>query len=645
MRLARDPVSDTRDDTPAIREDSSSGGSWVRSSPLADLAAAGMVAVGAILVIWAYRIAPTARIQTYDPIFWAGMLLGYLAVAWRAVYGCHAVLWLVLLGLFTMVPTFWMSAGGPISFDEAAHFALLRNVISAGRLFQHTPLLPIASYYPGLESATAAIHWLTGLSLWDSALTLIAVVHCLLAVQVYYLARALPVPHRWAAVAGLVYAANPSFVYFDVQFAYESLAILLMLTIVRLYVESLAAERSGSPTWRKSASTALLIAVIAVGLVVTHHLTSLTGIALLFAGALCLKPISGLADHNGGWRRIFVRWTPVLTLATCFVLWVVLVAPSTVSYLSPFVSRTGSQLVSLVTGSGSSGAVRTIFGHSTAPIYERAAAIAAPIMIAVALLFAAFRWLQRPSLRSNFLWPFVLTVAYLVSVPVTLTSEGAQGSHRTWASTFVGVAVLPAALVILFGLDKRGQSLKRIAAAVGGAAFAVLLVGNIAADAQPSARFPGPYQFGSDSLSVTPETLGFAHWVRAHLGPGARVVTDRFTALALTVHAEAVTPLQTHSLAIANIWYNSFPPGPLLMSALERQGDRYLAVDVRDAQNAATGPPLFYTGEPNRVPLQNLTRLAKWPWLRLIYSSQHYRLYKIDYHLYFVWYPAHAKDQ
>ena len=312
MRPSRSPGS------VLVREDSPSRVPLVPSGRLAELTAAGLVAVGAALVIWAYRIAPTATIQSYDPIFWAGMLLAYLAVAWRAVSGRYAVFWLGLLGLFALLPKFLMSLGGPLYFDETAQFALLRNVISSGRLFQHTPLLPIGTFYPGLESAAATIHWLTGLSPWDSALTLIAVVHCLLPVQVYYVARALPVPPRWAAAAGLVYAANPSFVYSDTQFSYESVAILLMLTIVRLYVEALAAERSGSPTWRQSLSAALLIAVISFGLVVTHHLTSLTGIALLLAGALFLKPISGLADRKGGWRRLFVRWMPVLTLATCF---------------------------------------------------------------------------------------------------------------------------------------------------------------------------------------------------------------------------------------------------------------------------------------------------------------------------------------
>ena len=621
----------------------------IPSGTLADLLAVGLVAVGAALVVWAYRIATTANIQSYDPIFWAGMLLAYLAVAWRALSGRHAVVWLGFLGVFTLLPKFWMSRGGPLYFDEIAQFSLLQNTISAGHLFQHTPLLPIGTFFPGLESAAATIHWLTGLSPWDSALTLTAVVHCLLPVQIYYLARALSVPHRWAAAAGLVYAANPSFVYGDAMFGYESFAILLMLTIVRLYVEAVAAERSGTRTWRQRLSTALLIGVISFGLVVTHHLYSVIGIGLILAGALVLKPISGLADRKGGWRRLFVRWVPVLALATFFALWIVFVARGTVRYLSPWISGTASDLVALASGSKRAGVTRTIFIHSNIPFYEHAAAIAAPVMIAVAFLFAGIRWLQKPSLRSNFLWSFVLIAAYLVSLPLTLTVQGENGAHFTWASTYVGVALLPAALVMLFELDKRSPWLKRTAATVGAAVFAVLLVGNVGAGISVDHRFPGPYEFGSDTRSVTPETLRFAEWVQAHLGSGAHVVTDRFTALALTAHADAVTPMQVAGggagLQFASIWYVPRLPTPALMSAMERQRDGYLAVDIRDAQHNSTFPPLFYNTEPNRVPLQNITRLAQWrSWLRLIYSSQHYRLYKIDYHAYFMQYPSHVRD-
>ena len=629
-----------------VQEDSPRRVVPIASGALGELTAAVLVAVGAALVIWAYRIARTAEIQSYDPIFWAGMMLAYLTIAWRVVSGRHAVFWLGLLGLFTMLPEFLMSPGGPTGFDETAHFALLRNVISAGHLFQYTPTLTIGAFYPGLESAAATIHLLTGLSPWDSALTLVAVAHCLLPIQVYYVARALPVPHRWAAAAGLVYAANPSFVYFDTQFSYESVGLLLMLTIVRMYVEALAAERSRGPTWRQSLSTSLLIAVISFGLVVTHHLTSLAGIALLLAGALFLKPISGLADRKGGLRRLFVRWMPVLTLAMCSGLWLVFVAPTTVAYLFDHVSSTASGVVALATRSkASSGATRTLFSHSDSPTYERAAAIAAPVMIAVAFLFAGIRWLQKSPLRLNFLWPFVITAAYLVSLPLTLIGAGAESAHRTWAFTFVGVALLPAALVILFELDKRRPWVKRTAATVGAAVLAVVFVGHVAVGESPDSRFPGPYQFGSDTRSITPETLRFAHWVQAHLGPGAHVVTDRFTGLALTARADAITPVQYPGLPIASIWYTPGPPAPALMSAMERQGYDYLAIDVRDAQHTPTGPALFYPGEPMRVPWRNITSLTQWPWLRLLYSSQHYRLYRIDYHSYYLWYLSHGNDQ
>jgi hypothetical protein len=640
IQIPRQVSADPREDSPAAVPPGP-------DSRRAELAAAGLVAVGAALVIWAYRRAPTEQIRSYDLIFWAGMVIAYLAVAWRAISGRHTLPWLALLGLFTVLPKFAMSPNGPVYFDETAHFALLQNVISSGKLFQFTPLLPIGTFYPGLEGTTAAIHWLTGLSPWDSALALIAVVHCLLLVQIWYIARALSVSPRWAAAAALVYAANPSFLYEDVQFAYESMAILLMLTIIRLYTEALAAERSSRPGWQQSLSTSLLITLLSFGCVVTHHLTSLIGIIALLAGAFALKPMSGFADRKGGWRRLFVRWTPVLMLGLCFGLWVAFIAPKTIPYLFPHVSLPVSQLLALV-GIGHARAgdtLRTLFSNSTAPGYERVAAIAAPILIALALLLAAIRWVWKSRLRSNFLWSFLLAAAYLVSLPLTLVAEGAAGAHRTWASTFVGVSLLPAALVVLYEIERRRPWLKRTAIAIGGASLVVLLVGNTAAGTPTDYRFPGPYKFGSDTLSVTPETLSLAHWVQTHLGPGARVVTDRYTALALTGHAEAVTPLQVPGLPIAGIWYNRRPPAPSLMYTLEHQRDDYLAIDLRDTQHAATEAPLFVAGEPALVPAQNMARLAHWPWLTLRYSSAHYRLYEINFKSYYLWYPNHAEDQ
>lgn len=629
-------------------EDSQPSNPPAPSRPKAELIAVGLCVVGVALVAWAYRKAKTEAIGSYDAIFWAGMAIVYLTVLWRAVSGRYAVLWLGFLGLFTVLPKFLMSPNNPIYFDETAHFSLLQSTISAGKPFQYSPLLPIGTYYPGMESAAATIHWLTGLSAWDSALTLLAVAHCLLLVQIYYIARALQVPHQWAAVAGLVYATNPSFVYEDVQFAYESLAISLMLVIVRVYLESLEAERNGGRTWRESVSTAVFLVVMSFGCVVTHHLTSLTGIGLLLAAALFVKPFSGFLDRKAGWRRAFVRYAPVLAFGGIFSLWVFLEAPGTVPYLFPHVSQPFSQLAGLAGGS-KGGVLRGLFSHSTAPKYEQISAIAAPVIISLALLFVVIRWLWKRQLRrrANFFWSFLLAAAYLVSLPLTLVAEGAAGAHRTWASSYVGVGLLPAAIVFFFELGRRRQWLRRTAAAAGAVILIVLLIGNIASGTPTDYRFPGPYKFASDTLSVTPETITLVQWVKTHLGPSPHIVADRYTAVALSGRANAFTPLQTGQYPIAEFWYNRRPPEPALMYALQKQGDDYLAVDMRDTTNNASTAeaPLFVAGEPNIVPARDMTRLGQWPWLTLLYSSQNYRLYRINFVMYYLWYASHAYSE
>lgn len=641
------------------------GGFRPSNGTVSDLVGIGLVVAGAALVIWALRKATTGdSLRSYDPIFWAGMVLAYLTVIWRAMTGRFGVLWVGLLGLFTVLPKFWMSRIGPIYYDETAHWALLKGVVSHGRLFQATPLLPIGQAYPGMESVAATIHWVSGLSAWHSALLLIAVVHCLLPVQIYYIARALPISHRWAVVAAIVYAANPSFIYEDVMFAYETFAILLMLTIVRLYVEALADERDRSRTWRQSIAALLLIAVMSFGCVVTHHLTSLTGVVLLLVAAFTLRtraPDSaegvGLdegprseqqTDSDARWRRLTVRWVPVATLAGFFGLWVALVVPETIPYLFPHVSRPFSGLLDLIgLGKGKS-VFRTLFSRSTIPGYEHALALAAPCLVAVALSFAAvgwfMRWRRTRQARRDLLWAIILAAGYLVSLPITLLPEGAAGAHRTWASTFVGVTLLPATLAIVYAFEKRRLFVRRLTAVAGVLAVIALLIGNVAAGTPVDYRYPGPYEFGSDTRSVTSETLGLARWVRNHLPDQAHVVTDRFTAIALTDHSTAVTPLHVPGLPIGEIWYSPRPPTPTLLFTMQRHGDNYLAVDLRDGRYVPRLAELFIPGEPARVPRHNLTRLAHWPWLRLAYSSQHYRLYRINFNRYLLWYPFHAND-
>jgi len=419
-----------------------------------------------------------------------------------------------------------------------------------------------------------------------------------------------------------------------------------MLVLVRIYVTGLTGELPARRAGRQAACLLAMMTLLIATLVVTHHLTSLTTLFLLLLGAFFIQLPLGSFDARGVLPRVLLRWIPVAALGMTLAVWVALVAPGTVPYLFPHVAEPASSLLNAVgLGSGHTSLLRKLFSHSTIPLYERIAAIAAPALISILWLVVAIGWLRSRPQGTTRLWALALSAAYLVSLPLTILAEGAAGAHRTWATTFVGVSLLPATAAVLYRWRERRPRTRRLTA-VGWVVFlAVVLVGNIAAGTPTDYRFPGPYKFGSDTLSQTGETTAFAHWVRTNLGRNANIATDRFTAVALTGKADAITPLQVPGLPLAGIWYNPRPPQPQLLYAMRQVGTRYLALDMRDAHHASIVAPLFVPGLPDYVPERNLTRLAHWPWLHLLYSSAHYRLYRIDYHTYFIWYPFHAEDQ
>jgi hypothetical protein len=63
------------------------------------------------------------------------------------------------------------------------------------------------------------------------------------------------------------------------------------------------------------------------------------------------------------------------------------------------------------------------------------------------------------------------------------------------------------------------------------AALAITLVGGTAAGLDASYRLPGPFLYGSDARSVTPELLAVSQWFAARSGADNNVVTDRYTGL------------------------------------------------------------------------------------------------------------------
>ena len=62
-------------------------------------------------------------------------------------------------------------------------------------------------------------------------------------------------------------------------------------------------------------------------------------------------------------------------------------------------------------------------------------------------------------------------------------------------------------------------------------ALAISLTGGTAAGLDASYRFPGPFLYGSDARSITPELLAASEWFSSRFGTSNKIVTDRYTGL------------------------------------------------------------------------------------------------------------------
>jgi len=662
---------------------------WYRRS-LGDIVAAGLLLLAVAIVVDVYGRARVDSGNGYYAAFWMGMGLAYITVLWQIWNQRWSAGWLMLLGIITFVPKFVMSPTRPIYFDETAHFQLLRHVVEHGTLFQYTPLLPIGTDYPGLQAVAATIHLVTGASDWQSALITVGGSHVCVPLLFYLCGREVLKTDRAAGIAALVYMANPQFLYGDTQFAYESLALVFMGACVLFYLRSLKSDaKSGAIAY------GVLSALTGVACVATHHLTTmalgaiLVVIALLWPGdgwilgrlggrrarpgdvaadrldASARRTLDGsggasanvggdVGTPEGAWPllsspSLATRLLPPAVVIGGFSLWIAFIAPSTISYLAPHVTQPIRGLLAVLRGShythlGNSttkvAATRVAFAGSQIPRYEIWAGYAAPAVFVGVGLVAAVLWIRNSWVRWRYTWLYVLALAYFLSLPAILLVGGAAGAHRSWATSFFPLGLL-VGIVVVDGYHLAHGRIGKIVVAI---LLLVVLVGDTAAGSAADYRFPGPYEFGSDTRSVTAQTISMATWVKDNLGEDAHIATDRYTGLALVNVADAVTPQTSGKLPISEFWYDDYPPDPTLLRRMQRAGDDYIAVDLRSALYAPVEAKLFYAGEPTIVPGQNLSRLNTWPWLSLVYRSTDYEIFKIDFATYYAWYPSHAGD-
>ena len=563
--------------------------------------------------------------RTEFTLFWLGQLV-WLAPAVARLFGSSAgraerLALVAATGLFEFAPKVLRSPYGLLFPDELAHGLQIDLIREAGHPFVANPLLPIVEFFPGLHTVVVALRDLTGLSTFAAGMVLVALLHVVAVAGVWVLAERY-YSARVAGVAALLFAFNPAFMFFDSQVSYESLGIVLVIWVLVCVAgiqTSLEADgRAGA--WIATGC------ILAAACVTTHHLSSYV-MAIVLCG---IAAISIVRWRSGaGTAQEAVAMTALAGVATASaVVWLVFIGSRVVAYLSPHLSQGLGQIFSLIRDEQPN---RTLFQASSFPAYEKAAAYLTPVLLGLGVL-ARLRWRNpRPQRGGVAVIGFALLgLVYFPSLPFMVTSQS-EGARRLWAFAYIGLAVwlAPAIAAALDGVARRWRVTKTWAVGLG---VIVVLVGNVSVQANAAYRFPGPYLYGSDTRSYTPELVTAAMWFRDAVGPGQRVIAARDEALAFGTVGEDVAVGST-GFPIWELYYSAGLPSPMLVAQLKSSGYAYVVIDQRMAESLPIAGVYFATGEPAFLspPAEaSLDKFDRVAWASKLYGTVHLAIYRLD---------------
>jgi hypothetical protein len=290
------------------------------------------------------------------------------------------------------------------------------------------------------------------------------------------------------------------------------------------------------------------------------------------------------------------------------------------------------QLVELIRREQSS---RTLFSASSTPDYERIAAFASPPIAFLGALIGGWLLVRRGKLGAPLKTLLVLAAIYFGSLPLLYTAGGNEGARRTWAFSYIAVALLLAVTTdALLSLRRRTVAATAVLALV-----AAITVGNVAAGLNQYYRFPGPVSTRSEIRVVTPELRAAADWLERTQGAGRKLVIDQYSGPSFAYFGHAFPNTPSARFPTWKLYLSPRLPRPVLVRDLETSRFVYLVA------NAAIPlvPSFYHTGNPSnspgiapgarrgpttRVVIDRYDRLA---WAIKLYGTGQFAIYRLDF--------------
>jgi hypothetical protein len=410
----------------------------------------------------------------------------------------------------------------PLAFTFSDEFIQLRNILDAvasNHLFTRNPLLPTTTYYPGLQGVTASLADVSGLGAFPSGIIVLGAARLVLVLSIYVFFELVGRSSRLASFAALLYMANPNFIFFGGQVAYESLALPLAMMVLMVAAARSGLAAFGNPEDRSLRRSLTVLAIVAIcAITVTHHVTSIA-----LAGFLTVWTIVAWLTRKRREDGPGPADLAVVAIAAVAV-WTLTVAIPVLGYLGPVIGRAVSNGISLLTLQSVPRTLFTSGSGAVAPLWERVTSFAAVAFVLVGLVIGLVRVWAAHRRESLILTLALASLLYPATLVLRLTPDGAETANRSSEFLFLAIA-----FIIALGVSElwlRGlPSIPRMGVLAGAAT--VMVIGGFLIGWPIWGRFPGPFVISADSRSVDAEGIAAAQWSLAEIGPNHREVADR----------------------------------------------------------------------------------------------------------------------
>lgn len=476
-----------------------------------------------------------------QPLFWGGLVMIFAPIALRllsisASREERIALSILLGGALYLVKVIYNPTGFTLH-DELATWRQTSDLITTGHPFSPNPLVTGYAGFPGLELMTASLSQLTGLQIFLSGVIVIGLARTALMLALFlFLERATRSP-RAAGIGVALYVCNPSFLYFDSQFGYESLALAIGAAIL---LSTLQWGDRGVP-WRKGNGGGIVttMAILAATLAIVHHMTSyaMTGFLVLWAAMIAFTGDQRAdAGRNGGalvtpLASGRAAWINGPALAALFVglaavSWFVFEASHvTTTELGTVFKEAVNSVIHLVFGGSGS---KTLFQSGSQTNTTAARVLGVASIVPLLAVIPLGLWRTWRGTGSSPLWRALSVVALLfpVTLLLRLTQAGTETSQRASEFVYLGLAFVAGLLLSELALSDR--RLRRLAGGLALTALAtVIFIGGFIIGESPVTRQPGPFLVGGEARAVSPQGVTAALFAASELPAGSRVLVDR----------------------------------------------------------------------------------------------------------------------